>query len=89
MKINWKIRVINSAFWRSIIPAVLLMIQAVLAVFGLKADFGNLGNSLLVVVNAVFVVLALLGIVADPTTVGTSDSARALEYKNPAKNVNQ
>lgn len=89
MKINWKVRVYNPTFWRSVIPAVLLMGQTICAVFGFKFDFGDLGNKLLVVVNTVFVVLTLLGIVADPTTVGTSDSARALDYENPAKNANQ
>ncbi|MCB6567326.1 phage holin, partial [Desulfovibrio desulfuricans] len=39
------------------------------------------------VVNALFAVLSILGIVVDPTTNGVSDSARALEYSNPAPNV--
>lgn len=37
------------------------------------------------VVEAVFLVLTILGIVTDPTTEGVGDSARALTYEKPAK----
>lgn len=83
--INWEVRVKNKQFWLSIIPAVILLIQAVAAVFGLNLDFGELSTKLLSVVNAVFVVLAILGIVTDPTTVGVRDSERALGYSEPYK----
>ena len=83
MNINWKVRVSNKMFWLSIIPAVLLLIQVVAAVFGYTLDLGDLGNKLLSVVNAVFGVLAIIGVVTDPTTAGVSDSAQALTYTNP------
>ena len=84
--INWKVRIKNKAFWMAIIPAVLVLVQVVLAVFGITADFGELGNKLLDVVNAVFVVLAILGIVNDPTTDGmVKDSQRAMTYEAPYK----
>lgn len=85
MNINWKVRIKNKNFWLAIIPAVLLLIQAVAAVFGYQIDLGDLGNKLLVVVNAVFVVLSILGIVTDPTTQGISDSTLALTYNEPKK----
>ena len=67
------------------IPAVLLLVQVVAAVFGYSLDFGDLGNKLLAVVNAVFALLAILGIVNDPTTAGVTDSAQALTYQIPKK----
>lgn len=85
--INWKTRFQNKSFWVSIIPASLLLAQVVAAVFGYKLELGDLGNKLLAVINALFAVLSILGIVVDPTTNGVSDSARALEYSNPAPNV--
>lgn len=81
--INWKVRIANKAFWLAIIPAVLLLIQAVAAVFGFTLDLGEIGNNLLAVVEAVFVVLAILGIVNDPTTATLSDSADAMTYIKP------
>ena len=81
--INWKVRIRNKNFWVAIIPALLLMIQTVMAVFGVNYNFGDIGDKLLAVVNAVFTVLAILGIVTDPTTAGTGDSIRALGYSEP------
>ncbi len=81
--VNWKVRLKNKTFWVALIPALLLLIQVVAAVFGITLDLGDLGNKLLAVVNAVFAVLAILGIVADPTTKGVGDSAQALTYTKP------
>lgn len=83
MTINWVARIKNKAFWVALIPAVLLLIQVVLAVFNVEIDLGELGNRLLDVVNAVFAVLTILGIVTDPTTKGLSDSAQAMTYDKP------
>lgn len=85
MKINWIARLKNKNFWVTLIPAVLLLIQTIAAVFGFTLDFGELGNQLLSVVNALFAVLAILGIVTDPTTAGISDSKQALTYTEPKK----
>lgn len=83
--INWKVRLKNKAFWLALIPAILLVIQVVAAPFGLVLDFGELGNQLLAIVNAIFAVLVILGIVEDPTTAGVGDSAQALTYEEPKK----
>lgn len=80
--INWTVRIRNKQFWITIIPAVLL-VQVVAAVFGFTLDLGDLGNKLLDVVNAVFSVLVILGIVTDPTTKGVGDSTKALTYTEP------
>ena len=81
--INWRVRIRNKAFWVAIIPAVLVLIQVVAAVFGYTLDLGELGNKLIAEVNAVFVVLSILGVVNDPTTSGLSDSKQAMTYELP------
>ena len=83
MNINWLVRLKNKTFWLSLIPAVLLLVQVVAAVFGYTLDLGNLGDKLLAVVNALFAVLSILGVVVDPTTKGVSDSTQALSYDQP------
>lgn len=83
--INWIVRIKNKAFWIALIPAVLLLIQVVAAVFGITIDLGDMGNKLLAVVNAVFAVLTILGVVTDPTTDGITDSKQALEYTEPKR----
>lgn len=81
--INWTVRMKNKTFWVALIPAALLLVQVVAAVFGVTLDMGDVGNKLLAVVNALFAVLSILGIVTDPTTKGVSDSAQALTYDKP------
>ena len=83
MSINWKVRVRNKAFWVALIPALLLLIQQVCGVFGVTLDFGELQAQLVAIVNALFAVLAILGIVADPTTRGVGDSEQAMTYDDP------
>lgn len=81
--INWKVRIRNKQFWVSVIPALALVVQAVAAVFGFTLDFGTLVGKILAVVDAVFALLVILGIVVDPTTAGVGDSVRALQYAEP------
>lgn len=83
MKINWEVRIKNKVFWTTLIPAILLVLQSLAAVFGFTLDFGDLGNKLIAVVESVFIVLGILGIVVDPTTSGISDSSRAMTYTKP------
>lgn len=78
--INWKIRIRNKTFWLTLIPAVLLLVQAVSAPFGYTWDFVVLNQQLAAIINALFSVLAILGVVTDPTTRGVGDSERALMY---------
>lgn len=81
--INWKVRLRNKAFWLAFIPAALLLVQTVAAPFGFALNLGDIGDKLLAVVNAVFALLSILGVVVDPTTQGVGDSQRALGYVEP------
>jgi len=85
MKINWKVRLKNKNFWISAIPAVILIVQAVLALFNVKIDAGEIGNKLILLVDAVFAFLVAIGVVIDPTTAGISDSDQAMTYQTPKK----
>lgn len=85
MNINWKVRFCNPNFWLSLIPALLLLIQVCAAPFGYEWDFAVLNQQAAAIVNAVFGVLAILGVVNDPTTVGVNDSDRAMTYTEPSK----
>lgn len=81
--INWKVRLRNKAFWLAFIPAALLLVQTVAALFGFALNLGDMGDKLLAVVNAVFALLSILGVVVDPTTQGVGDSQRAMGYVVP------
>lgn len=83
MKINWIVRLKNKAFWLAFVPAILLLVQVIASLFGVELDMGEMGNKLLAVVNAAFAVLAILGVVNDPTTASLSDSENAMTYTEP------
>lgn len=85
MNINWKVRLKNRSFWVAIVPAVLLLVQVIAAIFNYNIDLGDLGNKLLAVVNAIFSLLTIMGVVTDPTTDGISDSAQAMTYDEPKR----
>ena len=81
--INWKVRIRNKAFWLALIPAVLLLAQSLAAAVAYELQLGDLGDRLLAIVNNLFALLAILGIVNDPTTAGISDSENAMTYETP------
>ena len=82
---NWKVRIRNKVFWCTLIPALALLAQAVAAVFGYTIDLNTFVGKLVGVVDAVFAVLAIIGINVDPTTDGFGDSERAMSYLKPWK----
>ena len=83
--INWKVRIKNKLFWAELIPALALLAQAVASVFGFTIDLTTLVGKLLAVVDAIFAVLVILGIVVDPTTYGVPDSKLAMTYQEPKR----
>lgn len=82
-KINWSVRLRNKNFWLAVVPALALLFQAFANIFGIKLEFGETIDKILVFINVLFAFLVLIGIVNDPTTVGLSDSTRALGYEEP------
>ena len=82
-KINWKVRILNKTFWLTLVPALALLLQTFLAVFGVRLELGETIDKLLVFINALFVVLVIVGVVNDPTTAGLTDSTRSLKYQEP------
>lgn len=84
--INWRVRIKNRAFWLSLIPAALLLLQQALRLCGVDFDPGQLEGQLTGLIGTVFSILALLGIVADPTTPGIRDCCEkhaAEDAENP------
>lgn len=85
--VNWKVRIKNKNFWITLIPAAILLIKEVLAVFGLAVDLTQVSGRIVTAIDALFVVLAIVGVVNDPTTEGFGDSYRAMGYDKPYEKV--
>ena len=92
--VNWKIRFKNPLWVSAFVSQLFIVVQIVLV--GLNGigvtDFQltkEVEGWILTLVNAIFVILASLGLVQDPTVQGVSDSDKALLYEEPKKNTGQ
>ncbi len=93
MKINWKVRVQNPWFWISLLGVIF---SPVLTMMGISEVDLSSWESVLEVLKtfisspyligvALVSMLSFLGISADPTTKGLSDSEQAMAYTSPKK----
>lgn len=81
MKIKWKLRLQNKA---TLIALVMAVIAFVYQVLGFAGVVPAISESQIVECAGVLInILAMLGIVTDPTTAGVSDSEQALTYDKP------
>ena len=83
MNINWKLRLQNKATLLAIIVTVIGLVYNCLETAGYAPAVPQ--SEIIVIAEKFVYLLALMGIVIDPTTEGTSDSARAMSYTTPAK----
>ena len=88
MKVNWKVRFKNPLWVSAFVSQMFIVVQIILV--GLNGigvtDFQlsqEVEGWILTLVNALFVVLASLGVVQDPTTQGAKDSRQAMRYDEP------
>ena len=90
MKINWAVRFKNPLWVSAFVSQMFIIVQIILVgLNGIGATDFQLSQEvegwILTLVNAVFVVLASLGVVQDPTVEGVADSERAMKYNAPRK----
>nr|DAT16310.1 MAG TPA: holin [Bacteriophage sp.] len=81
--INWKVRFKNKRFVIAFIAGLLLLVKQVSVLLGYNLNTELFSTNINNVVDAVFLLLGLLGIVNDPTTQGFSDSEQAMTYEKP------
>jgi phi LC3 family holin len=86
--VNWSVRFKNKAWVVAFISQLMIVAQIVLEGLNILGWTSfrlteELQNEILLLVNGVFMILAMLGIIQDPTTKGYRDSKRAMEYKAP------
>lgn len=89
MKINWKVRFKNPVFVAQFVLAILMPI---LTYLGLNmtdiVSWKILGEILFQAISNPYVLgtvaVSVWNCITDPTTIGVSDSVRALEYEKPA-----
>ena len=81
MNINWKIRFQNKTFLTGLISLVVVFIYDLLQLLGIAPVVPQ--SAVMQVAEGILTVLGMLGVIADPTTAGLSDSKQALTYTSP------
>ena len=61
MKINWNVRLKNKNFWLALVPALALLFQAFADIFGIKLEFGQTIDKVLVFINVLYWLLSIFG----------------------------
>lgn len=81
MNINWKIRFQNKTFLTGLISLVVVFIYDLLQLLEIAPVVTQ--SAVMQVAEGILTVLGMLGVIADPTTAGLSDSKQALTYTSP------
>lgn len=81
MKVNWKVRFKNPVWLTSFFGLIIGFVFNLLALFEIYPSFSQ--HQVTQIVSEVLEFLGLIGVLVDPTTVGISDSNRAMTYEVP------
>lgn len=83
--INWKVRLKNPTFWTGLVSIIVTLAISVAQLLGfdISAIANEWQQAIIALITAVFGILALVGVIADPTTKGVGDSAQAMLYDKP------
>lgn len=82
MKINWKARFKNKAFILAFAALVVTFVYQILGMFGVVPPISE--EAVVKFITIGVNILAMIGVVVDPTTNGVSDSDRAMTYYTEA-----
>ncbi len=83
MSINWKVRMRHRQFWLGLTGALGTFAMAIASLAGHSEGAAPLVDAVQTMATAILTVLALLGVVVDPTTEGAQDSDQAMLYDEP------
>ena len=81
MNINWKVRFQNKTFLTGLISLVVVFIYDLLQLLEIAPAVTQ--SAVMQVAEGILTILGMLGVIADPTTAGLSDSKQALTYTSP------
>ena len=81
MQINWKVRFQNKTFLTGLISLVVVFIYDLLQLLEIVPTVTQ--RAVMQVAEGLRTILAMVGVIADPTTAGLSDSKQAMTYNAP------
>ena len=80
-KINWKVRFKNPVWLTSFFGLLIGFVFNMLALFDIYPKFSQ--AQVTEIISQILTFLGLIGVLVDPTTVGSADSERAMTYDAP------
>ena len=83
MNINWKIRFQNKTFLTGMISLVVVFVYDLLQLLEIAPTVTQ--SAVMQVAEGILMILGMVGVIADPTTNGLSDSKQAMTYTSPKK----
>ena len=83
MNINWKVRFQNKTFLTGLISLVVVFIYDLLQLLEIAPTVTQ--SAVMQVAEGILMILGMVGVIADPTTTGLSDSKQAMTYTSPKK----
>ena len=83
MQINWKVRFQNKTFLTGLISLVVVFIYDLLQLLEIAPTVTQ--SAVMQVAEGILMILGMVGVIADPTTTGLSDSKQAMTYTSPKK----
>ena len=81
MQINWKVRFQNKTFLTGLISLVVAFIYDLLQLLEIVPTVTQ--SAVMQVAEGILTILGMVGVIADPTTAGLSDSKQAMTYNAP------
>lgn len=81
MQINWKVRFQNKTFLTGLISLVVVFIYDLLQLLEIVPTVTQ--SAVMQVAEGILTILGMVGVIADPTTAGLSDSQQAMTYDAP------
>lgn len=80
-KINWKLRLQNKTTLLALLVSAVAVVYDILGMLDIVPSISQ--DDVTSIITMIVKLLAMLGIVIDPTTSGITDSAQALTYASP------
>lgn len=81
MQINWKVRFQNKTFLTGLISLVVVFIYDLLQLLEIVPAVTQ--SAVMQVAEGILTILGMVGVIADPTTAGLSDSQQVMAYETP------
>ena len=83
MNINWRVRLQNKTFLTGLISLVVVFVYDLLQLLEIAPPVTQ--SAVMQVAEGILMILGMVGVIADPTTTGLSDSKQAMTYTSPKK----